>query len=136
MSKIGTGRADGRALIRNRIAWSRWKDRGPSGELNSSLTGEDGWTLREQAAIVADVGLTGRRRVVPLFRSDEAIDMASAAVDSGYFRVLRPVAGRFFGEEEDQSDHPEQPAVLTESAWRMHFGSDPSVVGRARRWRR
>lgn len=103
-----------------------------TGELSSSVTGQEAWTLREQSAVVADVGLTGRRRLVSLFRGDEAIDMASAAVDSGYFRVLglRPVAGRFFGEEEDLGDAPEQPAVLTEAAWKMHFGSDPSLLGR------
>src|SRR5205814_9910646 len=55
----------------------------------------------------------------------------SAAVDAGYFRTLglRPLAGRFFGPEEDRGENQEQ-AVLTESAWRTHFASDRAVVDR------
>jgi putative ABC transport system permease protein len=108
------------------------KGRAASGDLVSSITGQDAWTMRAQAAVLGDIGLTGQRRLVSLFQGDEAIDMASAAVDSGYFRVLglRPVAGRFFGVDEELGDGPERPAVLAESAWKTHFGSDPSVVGR------
>jgi predicted permease len=104
-----------------------------SGEMNDTITGQDAWTLRGQSAVVGEVGLLRHRGLVSLFQGDEAIDMASAAVDSGYFRVLglRPVAGRFFGEEEDRGDTPEQPVVLAEAAWKAHFGSDPSAVGRA-----
>jgi predicted permease len=106
--------------------------RAASGDRSGTITGQEAWTLRAQAAVVGDIGITGQRRVVSLFQGDEAIDLASAAVDSGYFRVLglRPAAGRFFGAEEDLGDSAGQPAVLTESAWKMHFGSDPSVVGR------
>jgi putative ABC transport system permease protein len=106
--------------------------RSASGHLSGALSGHEAWTLRGQPAVVGEIGLTGQRRLVSLLLGDEAIDMTAAAVDSGYFRALglRPVAGRFFGSEEDLGDEPEQPAVLTESAWRMHFGSDPSLVGR------
>jgi len=70
--------------------------------------------------------------MVSLFQGDDGVDMASAGVDSDYFRALglRPVLGRFFGAEEDLGESPEQPVVLAESAWRTHFGSDPSIVGR------
>jgi putative ABC transport system permease protein len=109
------------------------KGRSASGDLASAVTGEDAWTVRAQTSIAGEIGLTGGRRLVSLLHEDEAIDMASAAVDSGYFRALglRPVAGRFFGAEEDLVDGPERPVVLTESAWRTHFGADPSIVGRA-----
>src|ERR1035438_245043 len=106
--------------------------RSASGELRNGVTGQDAWVLRAQSAVVEEIGLTGQRRMASLFQGDEAIDMASAAVDSGYFRALglRPVAGRFFGAEEDLGDNPEQPAILAESAWKTYFGSDPSIVGR------
>ncbi|MDR3698645.1 MAG: ABC transporter permease [Candidatus Sulfopaludibacter sp.] len=106
--------------------------RSESGDLSSEITGRDAWIIRSEAAVVSGIGLTGRRRLISLFQGDEGIDMPSAAVDSDYFRVLglRPVAGRLFGAEEDLGASPEQPAVLTESAWRTHFGSDLSVVGR------
>ena len=106
--------------------------RSNAGEIGNSITGQDAWTLRSQPSIVAEIGLTGQWQLVSLFQSDDSVDLASAAVDSGYFRALgmRPVMGLFFGTEEDLGESPEQPAVLTESAWRTQFGSDPSIVGR------
>ena len=106
--------------------------RSNSGDLTNAVTGQEAWTLRSEAGVVSSIGLTGRRRLVSLFQGDEGIDMPSAAVDSDYFRVLglRPVAGRLFGSEEDRGESQEPPALLAESAWRTHFGSDPSVVGR------
>ncbi len=53
-------------------------------------------------------------------------------VTTNYLRVLgvKPAAGRFFL---DSDDAPESPpvAVLGYALWQSHFGSDPSVVGRA-----
>ena len=106
--------------------------RSNSGDFSDSITGQEAWTLRSQSDVVAGIGLTGRRRLISLIEGGEGTDMASAAVDSGYFHALglRPVLGRFFSADEDLGESPVAPAVLTESAWRAHFGSDPSVVGR------
>jgi predicted permease len=107
--------------------------RSNAGETGTALTGQDAWTLQSNPAVVAEIGLSGQWQLVSLFQGDDSVDLASAAVDSGYFRALglRPLAGRFFGTQEDLGESPEQPAVLTESAWRTQFGSDPSIVGRA-----
>ncbi len=106
--------------------------RSAGGDLSKTITGQDAWTLREQAGVIAQVGLARGGGQVTLFNGNDSLELASAAVDSGYFKALglRPVAGRFFSEEEDLGDNPEQRAVLTESAWRTFFGSDPSVVSR------
>lgn len=106
--------------------------RSASGDSTDQVTGANAWTLRSQTAVVQDIGLTGRRRLASLIQGEESIDVGSAIADSGYFRVLglRPLAGRFFGPEEDLGDTPEAPVVLTESTWRTYFNSDPGMVGR------
>jgi putative ABC transport system permease protein len=106
--------------------------RSTAGNLQQQLTGRDASILRQQSTVVAETGLTRNGRLVALLSGDEALEMTSAVVNSGYFRALglRPLAGRFFGEEEDLGRNPEQRAVLTESTWRNHFASDPSVAGR------
>lgn len=102
------------------------------GRLSETITGEDAWILRQQTATVAQAGLETSVRRVTLLDGDEPLEMPAAAVDSGYLKALglRPAAGRFFGEEEDLGQNAERRAVVTESAWRTRFGSDPSVVGR------
>jgi len=100
--------------------------------LSDTITGQDAWILREQTATIAQAGLETSARRVTLLDGDEPLEMPSAAVDSGYFKALglQPVAGRFFGQEEDLGQSAEPRAVLTESAWKTRFRSDPSVVGR------
>jgi len=107
-------------------------ERSASGVQSDMLTGQDAWILRQQAATIGESGLETSVNPVTLFNGDEPLEVTSAAVNSGYFKALglRPVAGRFFGEEEDLGQNAELRAVLTESAWRTRFGSDPSVVGR------
>jgi putative ABC transport system permease protein len=52
-------------------------------------------------------------------------------VSSGFFSVLQaePLLGRFFSLEEDQPGH-NRVAVLNESFWKAHLGSDPNIVGK------
>ncbi len=106
--------------------------RSAAGELSTLTTGEHAWTLQQQGAVIQEMGVISRGRLVTIFIGDESVDMTSAAVNSGYFKALglRPVAGRFFSEEEDRGENPEERGVLTEAIWRSHFGSDPSVVSR------
>ena len=107
-------------------------ERSASGVQSDMITGHDAWILHEQADTIAEAGLLTSVNPVTLFNGDEPLEMPSAAVNSGYFKALglRPAAGRFFGQEEDLGQNAEPWAVLTESAWRTRFGSDPSVVGR------
>ena len=109
------------------------ESRSAAGDLSHVVTGKDAWTVRGQTAEVAGVGLTGRRRLVSIIQGEDATDLASAQADAGYFRVLglRPVCGRFFGDDDELGNATERPAVLAESAWRSHFGADPAVVGRS-----
>jgi predicted permease len=106
--------------------------RSAGGELAHMITGQNAWTVQLQTAVVRETGLAQRGSLVTLAMERDTVDLRSAAVSSGYFRALglRPVAGRFFGEEEDHGGNREERAVLTEAAWRTKFASNPSVVGR------
>lgn len=54
-------------------------------------------------------------------------------VTSNFFRVLgvRPLAGRFFIDDDDRAGTPEPAIVVSEGFWRAHLGADPGAVGRA-----
>jgi putative ABC transport system permease protein len=57
--------------------------------------------------------------------------ITAARVSAALFETLRisPALGRSFTRDEDQGSRPV--AILTDALWRRHFGSDPSIVGRA-----
>jgi predicted permease len=105
------------------------------GSVTNAITGSNAWTLRSESSPCAEIGMIGDQRLVSLLQGDDSVDLASASIDSGYFRALdlQPVAGRFFGPEEDRGSAPETPAILMESVWRGQFAADRSVVGRALR---
>jgi putative ABC transport system permease protein len=54
-----------------------------------------------------------------------------AHVSSGYFTVfgISPVIGRAFNQAEDLPNGPKA-ALISESLWRSHFGSDAQILGR------
>ena len=56
-------------------------------------------------------------------------ELSTVAVSPTFFSVLRvrPALGTLFDRE--QGGGPVRPAVLTYSAWRQHYGSDPRIVG-------
>src|SRR5690606_10188479 len=60
----------------------------------------------------------------------DAARLAGSRVTGGFFDLLRvrPALGRTFTTEEDQPG-AEKVVVLSDGAWRTHFGADPSVVG-------
>src|SRR5947208_11354496 len=53
-------------------------------------------------------------------------------VSAGFFHVLgiKPVAGRDFLPEEDQSGHDNNVVLLRNKFWKSHFNSDPQVAGK------
>ena len=103
------------------------------GSVTNAITGANAWTLKSESSPVSEIGVIGDQRLVSLLEGDDSVDLASASIDSGYFRALglQPIAGRFFGAEEDRGGARELPAVLMESVWRGQFAADPTVVGRA-----
>src|SRR5205807_8686848 len=58
--------------------------------------------------------------------------VAGGAVSAGFFHVLgiKPVAGRDFLPEEDQSGHDNNVVLLRNKFWKSHFNSDPQVAGK------
>ncbi len=69
----------------------------------------------------------------PLLDGDHALSLRAAWVTGNFFAVLgvRPVLGRFFTSAEESATGPSTPIVLSYDTWRLHFGGDPHVVGRA-----
>jgi putative ABC transport system permease protein len=65
-----------------------------------------------------------------LMRGAEPVHFSAIPVNSEYFRALeiQPLAGRFFGEEEDRGENAETHAVISESSWRTYFGADRAVI--------
>jgi putative ABC transport system permease protein len=98
-----------------------------------SATGRDAAVLHDHVPEVADIGLVNRSPSIALTVGDQTLDLAAGEASSGYLRILKaqPLIGQIFGPEEDLANPAEQRAVLTETAWRSRFRSDPSVVGRA-----
>jgi predicted permease len=67
-----------------------------------------------------------------LSRGDSMQQMPIMAVSSDYFTVLgvKPVLGRSFSPEEDQSPGAQPVAILSHELWRRQFDHDPAVVGK------
>lgn len=68
---------------------------------------------------------------VTLTAGDEPLRLQTDFVAADYFGVLgvKPLLGRFFLEEENDSEAP-RVVVLSEALWRDRLGADPAAVGR------
>jgi putative ABC transport system permease protein len=85
--------------------------------------------LREHAASFEDVAAIANYREtgLDLFTEGRAERFRVLRVSSGYFSVLRsqPRLGRDFDRDDETGT---QRVVLSDAAWRMHFGGDSSIV--------
>ncbi|MBS1830481.1 MAG: ABC transporter permease [Acidobacteria bacterium] len=106
--------------------------RSKGGDLSEWITGQNAWALRQHKDIVAELGVVRPSGPVTLLYNGEPVELAAAMVDSGYCRALRlrPVVGRLFGEDEDRGSGGELPVLLTEQAWKRHFGGDAMLIQR------
>lgn len=75
------------------------------------------------------------QRVTPVSLSSGGNNeiVASAIVSGNYFTVLdaKPVLGRAFSPEEDQTPNSHPVAVISHSLWRRAYGGDPGIVGKS-----
>ena len=67
-----------------------------------------------------------------LGRSRDARSVTGGAATAGFFGLLgvRPIRGRFFDANEDNTASPSKVVVLGELLWRTQFGGDESIVGK------
>jgi hypothetical protein len=103
------------------------------GEPFTSVSGRNASDLRERVPSISSVGLVRSNGSTTLvLGSDRTLDLESAQVNSHYLAALgfTPLAGRFFGEDEDFGRAGEVRAVLAESTWKHVFGADPKIAGR------
>lgn len=104
-----------------------------NGETHPVISGSQASVLREQVPSVLATGLVSASGSgIALMEIRRPSEFPTIQVNSDYFRALQlaPIAGRFFGPEEDRGENAEERAVLVESAWRAHFGSDRSIIDR------
>ncbi len=102
----------------------------PEGRL-ASLSYPDVRDLRAGTELFSEVA-TSEIFGVALSRERETQALWGELVSGNYFEALpvRPLLGRLFGPEVDTSAQAATIAVLSHRAWRLHFDSDPKVVGR------
>lgn len=88
--------------------------------------------LRDHVPAFAQVAAVVRVISVELGRGADVRDVNVAAVSYQYFPMLgiQPALGRLFTDTEDRTGG-DRVAVLTYRFWQQHYGSDPTVIGRA-----
>ena len=117
--------ADQQSLV---IMWERAEERGVSVWEVSPRDFKD-WESQNASftrlAATASINWSGR-----LMQKEGPIVLPFAAVSAGFFDVLgaQPALGRGFTSADDTRSSP-RVAVLSASAWRNHFRSDPDVIG-------
>jgi putative ABC transport system permease protein len=86
--------------------------------------------LREHARAFEDVAAIGNYREtgLDLLREGRAQRLRVLRVSSGYLGMLRahPRLGRDFDRDDETGTHR---IVLSDAAWRTHFGGDPAIAG-------
>ena len=90
---------------------------------------------RDQAkGFRAAAAMTAANWRVNLSGRGDAVQLEGASVSGNFFALLgvRAAVGRTFLPQEDRADAPVV-VVLSHGLWARHFGSDPSIVGRALR---
>jgi predicted permease len=103
---------------------------GPAGR-RGSLSWPDLLDLRASMTTLASIAASSPFPAA-LTTDAGATRVDGALVTGSYFQTLgvTPLLGRMLAPHDDQPDAP--PAiVLSEHAWRLYFGSDPSIAGRA-----
>ncbi len=100
---------------------------------NAGVSAADYADYRKQTHIFEEVaaGSGGSLNLSGPALADRPESVSGAFVTAGLFPLLgiRPVAGRFFSEDEDRPGY-NQVVVLSEGFWKRRFGGDPGVVGR------
>lgn len=102
------------------------------------ITVRQGEAIRQQVPSVDAVGLfsnvtqLGSDPNFILEQNAAPVEFSALMVNSDYFRALgvQPLAGRFFGDEQDRGQGTEKYGIITESTWRKYFNADPSVINR------
>lgn len=86
--------------------------------------------IEAQTGVVEEVGVWSLGESVHRTDGEVAIRLEAPRANSGLFRILgaEPVAGRFFGRQEDSGAG--DVVVLSHALWTQQFGGDPDVVGR------
>ena len=118
-----------------RVVRLYWNVRQPAGELRTTAAFDKrvyANLLAESRAFSSLAMYTGSYRGTLLGTGPAAHLVWSAAATANFMSVLgtRPVLGRFFAPDEQESDSPPAVAVLGYNLWQSEFGGDRAIVGR------
>jgi predicted permease len=99
------------------------------------ITGQQAAALADESTTLDCIGLVTNTAAVVLpdyAEGSQALELTTAQVNSDYFKALglETLVGQTFSSEQDRGEDNGQVAVLSETAWRRYFHSDPSIVGR------
>jgi putative ABC transport system permease protein len=103
----------------------------PEGSTDFQLQYRDVDYLRQSGTALATVVAWTSGWGLALEGTDGAARLDASFVDRGYFDLLgaAPLVGRLFTAGEFALSSDAMVVVLSEPAWRQHFGGDPGVVG-------
>ncbi|MGH9482370.1 MAG: ADOP family duplicated permease, partial [Terriglobales bacterium] len=104
------------------------------GELENGLNGGEALYLLAHQQVMSAAAVVDAFADANLSGAGTAERVSTVRVTHGFFAVwgVEPVRGRGFTAADDQPGAPPT-AVLTDGFWRVHFGSDPAILGRALR---
>jgi predicted permease len=106
--------------------------RGPSGRYGAGFSMPEFEQLRQRTTSFSDVSVLIHRPQLNLVTRDGSAGVSGAFVSGNYFSLLRvqPHFGRAFLPEEDTVPDRNAVAVISDNLWKIHFNSDPGVLGR------
>ena len=101
-----------------------------TGQRYTRIAGDLMQAINDHHSSVSHVALVGAGPRIVAEGAAGAEVVPSAGVSANYFQLLgvRADRGRIFDERDGSG--PGRPAMLSFSAWRTRFGSDPQIVGR------
>ena len=88
--------------------------------------------LRDRTHMLTGVAAWGKASFTVRSGNDTGIEVYGNLVTGNFFSLLgvRPVAGRFFLPEEDETELAHPVIVISERLWRSRFNGDAGIVGR------
>lgn len=102
------------------------------GDRCCTFTYPDYKDMNEQTSDVFEGVLAAELSQINLSSDGDPVRIAGQTVSGNYFKVLgiRPLLGRFFVPEEDQTPLSAPVSVISYGLWQRRYGGDPNIIGK------
>jgi predicted permease len=106
--------------------------KGPSGHYGAGFSMPEFEELRHRTRSFSALSAEDHIAQLNLVARDGSDEVSGAFVSGSYFNLVgvQPRLGRDFLPEEDTVPNRNAVAVISDDLWKIHFNSDPSVLGR------